>query len=78
MASSMTTPTMSTSANIVTLFSVKSMVRIMANVATSDVGMATAAINVERHDRMKNSTTVLAKMLPTMRCFWISCNAAWM
>ncbi len=76
MASSMTTPTISTSASMVTLFSVKSMARIMANVATSDVGMATAAINVERHDRMKSSTTALARMLPTIRCFWISCNAA--
>ena len=75
-ASSMTTPTISTRASIVTLLSVKSITRIMANVATSDVGMAIAAINVDRHDRMKSSTTPLARMLPTIRCFWISSSAA--
>src|SRR3712207_7677274 len=64
MASSITTPTISTSASIVTLFSVKSSARIMAKVETTDAGMATAAIRVERHERMKSSTTSEARMLP--------------
>ena len=74
-ASSITTPTISTSASIVTLFSVKSNARIMANVEISDAGIATAAIIVERHERMKRSTTRLARMLPRIRCVWISCRA---
>jgi len=78
MASSITTPTMSTSANMVTLFSVKSKARIMANVAMIEAGMATAAISVERQDFMNTSTTRVAKMLPTTRCFWTSCMAALM
>ena len=48
----------------------------MANVAMSEVGMATAAISVDRHERMKSSTTALARMLPTIKCFWISSSAA--
>ena len=75
-ASSMTTPTISTRASIVTLLSVKPNHFMKANVATIEVGMATAAINVERHDRMKTSTVRQARMLPEMRCPSISCRAA--
>ncbi len=35
-----------------------------ANVEMIDAGIATAAISVERQDRMNNSTIKLAKMLP--------------
>src|SRR3989304_4789041 len=51
MASSMTTPTMSTSASIVTLLSVNPSARIIAKVVTSEAGMATAAITVEAQFR---------------------------
>ena len=76
MASSITTPTISTSASIVTLFSVKSIAFITANAPMIDVGMATAAMSVDRHDRMNSSTMTLAMMLPVTRWFWISCRAA--
>ena len=75
-ASSITTPTISTRASIVTLFIVKSMAFITAKAPMIDVGMATAAMIVERQDRMNSSTMTLAMMLPTMRWFWISCKAA--
>ena len=48
----------------------------MAKVAIKEAGIATAAMIVERHDRMKISTTKVASRLPTIRCFWISCMAA--
>ncbi len=48
MASSMTTPTISTSASMVTLLSVKPSHRMKANVATIEAGIATDAISVER------------------------------
>ncbi len=76
MASSMTTPTISTSASIVTEFSVKSSARIMPNVAMTEVGMATPAMTVARHERMKRSTTRHARMLPRTRCVSISWSAA--
>ncbi len=76
MASSITTPTISTSASIVTLLSVKSSARIIAKVETTDAGMATAAMSVERHERMKSSTTKLARMLPRTRWTVISWSAA--
>ncbi len=76
MASSMTMPTISTSASIVTLFSVKSSARIMPKVAMTEAGMATPAMMVERHERMKSSTTRQARMLPRTRCILISCSAA--
>ena len=49
-----------------------------ANVAMIEAGIATAAMSVERQDRMNSSTTMLARMLPTIRCPSISCMAAWM
>src|SRR5215510_1198609 len=51
-ASSMTMPTISTSASMVTLFSVKLSAHIIPNAETTEVGMATAAMNVERQERM--------------------------
>src|SRR6266404_991975 len=54
-ASSITTPTISTSASIVTLFSVKLSARIIPNVAIVEAGIATAAMIVERQLRMKAS-----------------------
>ena len=68
-ASSMTTPTISTRASIVTLFSVKPMYFITAKAPMMEVGIATAAMSVERHDRMNSSTMMLAMMLPETRCF---------
>ena len=72
MASSITTPTISTSANIVTPLSVKFITRIIPNVEMTEHGIATAAMNVDRHERMKSSTTRLARMLPRIRCRVIS------
>ena len=66
-ASSITIPTISTSASIVTLFSVKWSAHIMPKVDTTEHGIATAAINVERQLRMKANTTRLARMLPSSR-----------
>src|SRR6187399_1401723 len=48
MALSMTMPTISTRASIVTLLRVKSSAAIMPNVATTEDGIATAAMIVER------------------------------
>ncbi len=62
MASSMTMPTISTRASMVTLFSVKPSAHIMPNAEMTEVGMATAAMNVERHERMNASTTSEARM----------------
>ena len=76
MASSITTPTIKTSASIVTPFSVKFIARIIAKVEMTEHGMATAAISVDRQERMNNSTTRLARMLPSTRCRVISCSAA--
>jgi len=75
-ASSITTPTIKTRASIVTLLSVKSSARIIANVATTEAGMATAAITVERQLRMNARTTSDARMLPTIRWMLISWRAA--
>ena len=63
----MTTPTISTSASIVTLFIVKSSARMTANVAMIDAGIAMAAMNVERQLRMKTRTTIVARRLPEIR-----------
>ena len=76
MASSITTPTMSTRASMVTLLRVKSRAFIMPNVAMTEAGMATAAITVERQLRMKANTTSEARMLPRIRWRLISCSAA--
>src|SRR5438093_11929734 len=51
MASSMTMPTISTSASMVTLLSVKFSIHIIPNAEMTEVGMATAAMNVDRQDR---------------------------
>ncbi len=53
-ASSMTMPTISTSASIVTLLSVKPSHHITANVAMTDVGIATQAMIVARQLRMNS------------------------
>ena len=50
--------------------------RIMPNAEMTEQGMATAAIAVERHERMKTSTTRLARMLPSTKCCLISCSAS--
>ncbi len=76
MASSITTPTISTRASMVTLLSVKSRAFIIPKVAMTEVGIATAAITVERQLRMKANTTSEAKMLPRIRCSLISWRAA--
>ena len=75
-ASSITTPTIRTSASIVTLFRVKSSARIIPKVEMTEAGMATPAMRVERQERMKKSTTRDAKMLPRTRCVVISWSAA--
>ena len=63
----MTTPTINTSANIVTLFMIKPMSFIAANAPIMDAGIATAAMIVDRHERMKTNTIRLAMMLPDKR-----------
>ena len=67
MASSITMPTISTSASMVTLFMVNLSAHIMPNVEITEQGIATAAMNVERQLRMKANTTRLARMLPSTR-----------
>ncbi len=74
-ASSITIPTISTSASIVTLLSVKPKTRIMPNVATSEAGIATAAMSVARALRMNASTTSEARIEPSTRWTLISCSA---
>ena len=76
MASSITMPTMSTRASMVTLLSVKFSIHIIPKAEMTEVGMATAAMNVERHERMKASTTSEARMEPSTRCRLISWSAA--
>ena len=76
MASSMMIPIINTRASMVTLFSVKPRAHIMAKLATTEAGMATAAISVERQLRIKASTTREARMPPRTRCRLISCRAA--
>ena len=76
MASSMTMPTMSTSASMVTLLSVKPSAFITPKVAITEVGMATAAMTVARQLRMKAITTRQARMLPRTRWTLISWSAS--
>ncbi len=76
MASSITMPTMSTRASMVTLFSVKPSAHIIPKVEMTEAGMATAAISVERQLRMNASTTSEARMLPSTRWRLISWRAA--
>jgi hypothetical protein len=75
-ASSMTMPTMSTRASMVTLLSVKLSAHIMPKAAITEAGIATAAMKVERQLRMKARTTSEARMAPSTRCALISWRAA--
>ena len=75
-ASSITMPTISTSASIVTLLSVKSSSHIIANVLTTDAGIATPAMITLRQLRVNASTTKHASALPRIRWRLISCRAA--
>ena len=81
-ASSMTMPTASVSASIVIVFSVKPMYQIRPKVAMIDVGIAIAAMIVERKLPRNSSTTSAARIEPTIRCsstLWIdaSMNSDW-
>ena len=67
-ASSMTIPTASVSASIVIELSVKPWYQIRPNVAMIDVGIATAAMNVDRQFQRKTSTTAAARIDPSTRC----------
>ena len=76
-ASSMTMPTESVSASIVIRLSVKPMYQISPNVAMIEVGIAMAAMIVERRLVRKSSTTSAARIEPTMRCsstLWIDAS----
>ena len=76
-ASSMTMPTDSVSASIVIMLSVKPICQTRPNVAMIDVGMAIAAMIVERRFDRKSSTTSAARIDPTMRCsstLWIEAS----
>ena len=68
MASSMTMPTASVSASIVSMLSVKPMYQMSAKVAMIEVGIEMAAMIVERKLPRKNSTTMAASSDPTTRC----------
>ncbi len=72
-ASSMTMPTESVSASIVSMLSVKPMYQMSAKVATIEVGIAIAAIIVERKLPRNRKTTMAARIEPTIRC---SCTLA--
>jgi hypothetical protein len=79
----MTMPTESVSASIVSMFSVKPAYQTNANVATIDVGIAIAAMIVDRRLPRNNSTTKAARNEPTMRCSSTlrkeaSMNSAWL
>ena len=76
-ASSMTMPTASASASIVIVLSVKPMYQIRPNVAMIDVGIAIAAMIVERRLPRNSSTTSAARIEPTIRCsstLWIDAS----
>ncbi len=77
-ASSITIPTISVSASIVIWLSVKPIAAIKPNVAMIEVGMAMAAMKVERILQRKTKTTMAARMLPSTRCRFIECRAALM
>ena len=64
-ASSMTIPTASVSASIVIELSVKPWYQIRPNVAMIDVGMAIAAMIVERQFQRNTSTTAAARIEPS-------------
>ena len=64
----MTMPTASVSASIVMELSVKPSYQINPNVAVIDVGIAMAAITVERQFHRNTSTTSAASIEPMTRC----------
>ena len=70
MASSMTMPTDSVSASIVSMLSVKPMYQTSAKVAMIEVGIEMAAMTVERKLPRNSSTTNEASSEPTIRCSW--------
>jgi len=76
MASSMTIPTINTSASMVTLLRVNPSAFIRPKAEITEVGMATAAMIIARQLRMNSSTTRQARRLPRTRCRWISCKAS--
>jgi hypothetical protein len=61
-------PTARVSASIVIEFSVKPWYQIRPNVAMIEVGIAIAAITVERQFQRNTSTTAAARIEPTIRC----------
>ena len=65
-ASSMTMPTDSVSASMVIMFSVKPMYQISPKVAMIEVGIAMAAMIVERRFARNSSTTSAARIEPTI------------
>ena len=68
MASSMTMPTDRVKASIVMAFSVNPMYQISPKVDTMEVGMAMAAMAVDRAFHRKSATTSAARMEPRIRC----------
>ena len=68
MASSITTPTISTSASMVMLLSVKLSEHIAPKVEMIEAGIAIAAMIVARQLRMNSSTTSDARIEPRIRC----------
>ena len=61
-------PTASVSASIVIEFSVKPWYQIRPKVAMIDVGIAIAAMIVDRQFQRNTSTTAAARIEPTIRC----------
>ncbi len=68
MASSMTMPTTRVSASIVIWFRLKPIQLSREKVEMIEVGMAMAAMRVDRQLRMKKSTMMAAKKPPRIRC----------
>ena len=76
-ASSMTMPTDSVSASIVSMLRVKPWNHIRPKVAMIEVGIATAAMIVDRKFPRNSSTTMAARIEPTIRCsstLWIDAS----
>jgi hypothetical protein len=70
MASSMTMPTASVKASIVSMLRVKPMYQMSPNVAMMEVGIEMAAMIVERRLPRNKSTTSDASSDPMIRCSW--------
>jgi hypothetical protein len=77
-ASSMTMPTASVSARSVRTFSVKPIAYMRAYVEMTDVGIAMAAMSVDRMLPRKRKTTRAARKPPRRRCSWTVSTAALM